>query len=92
MEQLILNDGTVVNDAITIGAIPGLWIHIQKGYTLSEAFTLFSDPEITAVITSDKSEPHKPGEKTVYEGYTDLFMLKREDDGMIIVGLHKEGD
>ena len=41
------------------------------------------------MITSDKSEPNKPNEGTVYEGYTDLYMLKREDDGMIVVGLHK---
>ena len=89
METITLNDGTVINDAVTIGAIPGLWVHIQNGLTLAEAFTLFSDPEKTSVITSDKSEPNKPNEGTVYEGYTDLFMLKREDDGMIVVGLHK---
>ena len=89
METITLNDGTIVNDAVTIGAIPGLWIHIQKGLTLSEAFKLFSAPKKTAKITSDKSEPNKPGEGTVYEGYTDLFMLKREDDGTIVIGLHK---
>ena len=89
METITLNDGTVVNNAVTIGAIPGLWIHIQNGLTLAEAFSLFSDPEKTAVITSDKSEPNRPREGTVYEGYTDLFMLKREDDGTIVIGLHK---
>lgn len=89
METITLNDGTVINDAVTIGAIPGLWVHIQKGLTLAEAFALFSDPEKTAVIASDRSEPNRPNEGTVYEGYTDLYMLKREDDGMIVVGLHK---
>jgi hypothetical protein len=91
METLTLNDGTVVHDAVTIGALPGLWVHITKGYTLPEAYTLFSNPEITAVITSDKSDPRKPDEGTVYEGYTDLYMLKREDDGTIVIGLHKGG-
>lgn len=90
METITLNDGTVLHDAITIGAIPGLWVHIQKGLSLAEAFTLFSATELTAVITSDKSEPNRPGKGTVYEGYTDLFMLKREDDGTIVIGLHKE--
>lgn len=89
METITLNDGTILHDAITIGAIPGLWVHITKGLTLAEAFELFSDPQLTAVITSDKSEPNRPGEGTVYEGYTDLYMLKREDDGTIVIGLHK---
>lgn len=89
METITLNDGTVLYNAITIGALPGLWVHIQKGLTLAEAFDLFSDPEITAVITSDKSEPNRPGEGTVYEGYTDLYMLKREDDGTVVIGLHR---
>ena len=89
METITLNDGTVLTDATTIGALPGLWVHIQKGLTFAEAFALFSDPKKTAVITSDKSEPNRPGEGTVYEGYTDLYMLKREDDGMIVIGLHK---
>ena len=89
METITLNDGTVINDAVTIGAVPGLWIHIPNGFTIAKAYKLFSVKNKTSVITSDKSEPSRPREGTVYEGYTDLFMLKREDDGTIVIGLHK---
>ena len=89
METLTLNDGTVVRNALTIEAVVGLWVHIQGGLSFSEAYELFSDADATAVITSDKREPHRPEEDTVYEGYTDLYMLKCEDDGTIVVGLHK---
>ena len=89
METIRLNDGTVIQNVLTIEAIVGLWVHIQGGLSFSEAYELFSDPDATSVITSDKREPHRPEEDTVYEGYTDLYMLKREDDGMIVVGLHK---
>ena len=79
METITLADGTVIRNAQTIGAVVGLWVHVYQGLTLNEAFSLFSDPAKTAT-------PEAP---TVFEGYTDLFMIKREDTGMIMIGLHK---
>ena len=88
-ETLTMKDGTTVRNAQTVGSIQGLWIHIREGLTFSQAYSLFSDPEKTGRIESDRTEPATPNMPTVYEGFTDLYMLKREDNGMIIVGLHE---
>lgn len=89
MEMITLNDGTTVSNVETMTAVVGLWIHVFGGMDLAEAFSLFSDQSKTARIVSDKTEPHKPDENTVYEGYTNLFMLKQEEDGEIVIGLHE---
>ena len=89
METLTLNDGTVVENAITIKAYIGLWIHLMTGYSFSEAYSMFSDPEKTIKIVSDKTEPHTPTQPTVYDGFTDLFSIRREDDGEIVIGLQE---
>lgn len=89
METLIMNDGTVVSNTATMTAVVGLWIHIFSGMNLPEAFRLFSDQSKTTRIESDKTEPHRPDERTVYEGYTSLFMMKQEENGEIVIGLHK---
>ena len=90
--MLTLNDGTVIQNADTILAVVGLWIHISSGFTLSEAFSLFSDPEKTRRIVTDKVEPHKPDDPITYEGYTNLFSIRAEDDGDIVVGLKEVAD
>lgn len=89
METLTMNDGTVILNAETMTAVVGLWIHIFSGMNLPEAFSLFSDQSKTTRIESDKTEPHRPDERTVYEGYTSLFMMKQEENGEIVIGLHK---
>lgn len=89
METLTLNDGTVVENAITIKAYIGLWVHLMGGYSFSEAYNMFSDPEKTIKIVSDKTEPHTPTQPTVYDGFTDLFSIRREDDGEIVIGLRE---
>lgn len=89
MEMITLNDGTTVANVETMTAVVGLWIHVFGTIDLAEAFNLFADPSKTVRIVSDKTEPHRPDGNTVYEGYTKLFMLKSEDDGEIVIGLHK---
>lgn len=84
-ETIRLADGTEISHAQTIESLQGLWIHIREGLTLAEGYAAFSDAEKTRRMESDKTEP-----ATVYEGYTDLFMIKREEDGKIMIGLKKE--
>ena len=91
METLTLNDGTVITNAISIRAVVGLWIHLN-GYTMQEAFSLFSDPSKTERITTDKTEPDRPDEPIIYEGYTDLFSIRIDDEGEIVVGLKEASD
>ena len=90
-ETLVLNDGTIIQNAETVqSVVVGLWIHINNGMTFDQVYNLFSDPDKTEVITSDKTTPMRPNGNTVYEGFSDLYMIKRENDGKIIIGLHHE--
>ena len=87
MEQfLILNDHTILNPAHAILAGGVLWVYIEGGMTLAEAFEQLSDPEKTCRI-----EAKEFGTETLYEGYTDLFCITREDDGRINAGLKRGG-
>ena len=90
METLTLNDGTIVRNALTFDAVVGLWIHVSSGMSLSEAFTVFSDPDKTKKIVTDITLPHRPNEPITYTGYTNLVMVKKEEDsGEIIIQLQK---
>lgn len=85
MEQkLILNDGTEFTPAHAIPVGGTLWVYIDSGITLGEAVELLNDPEKTAKITADEY-----GTVDLYEGYTDLFCVRREDNGQVNAGLKK---
>lgn len=87
MEQiLILNDHTVLEPAHAILGGGVLWVYIDGGMTMAEAFGLLSDPEKTCRI-----EAKEYGAETLYEGYADLFCITREDDGRINAGLKRGG-
>ena len=83
MEKLILNDGTEL-PAHAILASSILWVYLDGSITLAEAFELLINPEKTERIVAEYY-----GDTTVYEGYTDLFCIRREADGSINAGLGK---
>lgn len=87
METLTMNDGTVIKNADTFRAVVGLWVHIRSGFSINDAFVLFSDPAKTSRIVTDKVEPYKPDEPITYEGFTNLFSIRQDDDGEIVIGL-----
>lgn len=83
-QKLTLNDGTVLENAHAIVAVNVLWVYIDIGITMTEAFELLNDPEKTAIIRADDF-----GAESVYSGYTDLYCIKREENGQINAGLKK---
>ena len=85
MEQkLILNDGTVLENTTALVASGTLWVYIESEITLGEAVALLNDPEKTAVMTEVEF-----GNEKIYTGYTDLFCVRREDNGQVNAGLKK---
>ena len=85
MDQLlILNDGTRLFPAHAIVAGGVLWVYLDGGLTLAEAFEVLNDQEKTCRITADEY-----GTVTVYEGYTDLFCIRKEDNGQVNAGLKR---
>lgn len=88
MDQiLIMNDGTRMYPAYAILASGVLYVYIENGMTLDDVYQLLTDPEKTAVITSNEF-----GIEKTYEGYTDLFCIRREDSGQVNAGLKRGTD
>lgn len=83
MQTLTLNDGTVLQNSHVLRDRNILWFYLQE-ITFAGAFELMANAEKTARIEQDAY-----GSVTAFEGYTDLFCLRREDDGMITGGLYK---
>ena len=86
-QMLILNDGTILDPAHAILASGVLWVYLDGNLTLEDAFVLLIDPDKTAKITSQEF-----GIVTEYEGYTDLFCIRREDNGQVNAGLKRVVD
>ena len=81
METVVLNDGTRLLDSHVLPDGNTLWFYL-KHITFEEAFELMSDSSKTSRIIMDYF-----GDVTEYNGYTDLFCLKREEDMRITGGL-----
>ena len=86
MEQiLILNNGTRIFPARATLAGGILWIYIDNTeITLAEAFELLADPGKTNRIVTNEF-----GVINEYEGFTDLFCIRKEDNGQVNAGLKK---
>ena len=81
METVVLNDGTKLLDSHVLLDGNTLWFYL-KNITFEEAFELMNDSSKTSRIIMDYF-----GDVTEYNGYTDLFCLKREEDMRITGGL-----
>lgn len=81
---LILNDGTRLLEAHAILSGGTLWVYLDGGLTLTQAFNLLSDQEKTRHITANEF-----GVISEFNGFTDLFCIRREDNGQVNAGLNK---
>jgi len=85
METITLANGRVFEGAHAIKSENNLFVYITEGeYTLTEIVTLFENPENVRTISADRY-----GEKTTYEGYTELYAVSKEYDNINLV-LKKE--
>ena len=82
--MLTLNDGTELTPAHAVAVNGILWVYLDNGITLADAFALLNDPEKTAVIRMNEY-----GQESEFDGYTDLFCIRREDDGQVNAGIRK---
>ena len=83
-QTLKLNDGTVLSPAHAIQSGNTLWVYIDCCITLTEAFEMLNDQQKTSKITEQYA-----GASNEYVGYTDLFCIRREENGEVNAGLHK---
>lgn len=81
-QKLILHDGTVLTPAHAFAVSGTLWVYLDFVISLSDAFEILNDPEKMSVVVSDDY-----GVETTHEGYTDLYCIRREDNGVVNAGL-----
>lgn len=84
MEKLTLADGTQIEPAHVIADGGTLWFYLENGISFADAYTAMADPNKTSRITADRF-----GESKTYDGFTDLFCLRKDDD-TISGGLKRE--
>ena len=83
-ETLTLNDGTIIMESHILVVNQDVFLYINNGMRLAEAFELLNDPEKTKVIIADQY-----GEKTVYRGYNHLYAIKEEIDTLLTACIKK---
>lgn len=82
--KLTLNDGTELGSSYVIRSGNNLWVYVYAQITFADLFSLLNNPENTAAITMKQGE-----EETVFEGFAELFCIRKEDEGFISAGLRK---
>ena len=85
MRKLILNDGTEIENASALLVSGTLFLYLGTSENMVQAFDLLIDPDMTERITYQEFDTVK-----VFDNYTDLVFIRKEDDGSISAGL-KEG-
>ena len=85
-QKLILSDGTELEDSYVIYASGTLWVYVYAQISFAALFALLNNPDKTAAITLVRGE----NDEEDYDGFTDLFVLRKEDGGFISGGLRKE--
>ena len=81
--KLIMNDGTEINNAEAFVNSGVLWVYIYSQMTFAKAFGILNSQAKTRIIRAVN------GATTTFTGYTNLFCLRKEDDGSISAGLKK---
>jgi len=85
--NLVLNDGTTIEDGDAgLSSSNNLWLWFT-GYTMMQVALMFLDTEKTSRITFHQSEDVVD----VYEGYTNCININMETNGQFHVCLTREG-
>ena len=83
-QKLTLNDGTELENSYAIEAGGVLWVYCYAAITFGDLFALLNDPEKTDAITMTRA-----GTETEFDGYRELFCIRKEDVGFISAGIRK---
>lgn len=83
-QKLILSDGTELANSYAVQAGGNLWVYVYAQISFAALFGLLNDPEKTGAITLSQG-----GTETEFDGYDELFCIRKEDGGFISAGLRK---
>ena len=83
-QKLILSDGTELENSYAVNVGGNLWVYVYAQISFTALFSLLNDPEKTGVITLSQG-----GAETEFNGYDELFCIRKEDGGFISAGLRK---
>ena len=80
METVLLNNGTVIENAHCLEVNNRLFVYISSSNDMKRWFDLFVEPENTQTIEADYY-----GDKKTYSGYSNLFSISKENGNINIV-------
>lgn len=83
-QKLILSDGTELANSYAVQAGGNLWVYVYAQISFAALFGLLNDPAKTDAITLSQG-----GTETEFDGYDELFCIRKEDGGFISAGLRK---
>ena len=82
--KLTLSNGTELQGSYAIQIGNTLWVYCYAEIGFGQLFALLNDPEKVAAITMTQA-----GTETDFDGFTELFCIRKEDAGFISAGLRK---
>ena len=83
-QMLTFDDGTILLNSEVILGGRNLWVYVRSEITFTQLFELLNNPAKTRKVQSARY-----GEMEEYDGYTDLFVIRKEDGGWFSAGLRK---
>ena len=84
MQQLILNDGTVLEESYAAETVDYLFLYIRNGMTMMQVMMLMMDQnKICRIVYTAGSN------QTEYDDYTTVTAITAEYGGMISVSLRR---
>ena len=82
--KLTLSDGTELEYSTVTQAGRILWVYCYARISFGDLFALLNDPEKVAEISMSQGS-----QVTWYDGFTELFCIRKEDAGFLSAGLRK---
>ena len=83
-QKLTLNDGTELGSSYAIENGGVLWVYCYANISFGDLFELLNDPAKTGKITMTQA-----GTETEFNGYDELFCIRKEDVNFISAGIRK---
>lgn len=85
MQQLILNDGTVLENSYAAETTDYLFLYINNGMNMMQVMLQMTDPQKISRIVYQAGESNQ----TEYNDYTTVSSITAERGGMISVSLRR---
>lgn len=82
--KLILNNIIELQDSYVIKSGNILWMYVYADISFGDLFNMLNDTGATETVRM-----YRYGTESFFEGFTELFYMRKEDDGFIVAGVRR---